>query len=214
MARSGAHRGMIARKDPALRVCGRCNATPATARFLPTSARRCIRCQAIEKAERAKRKMLRQPPQARRRRSRIDKCSPHLAWIRSLRCLTGRRTCGTFTHAHHVRQCTGAGTAMKPDDRWAVPLCPSHHSEGHTGGWATFEAKYSVNLRAAAEGLAAASPYLPHPERIADASPIDAQAAASQHDDIERRGDAPGAGVAPAVPVGDAGNGAPALIPF
>ncbi len=65
-----------------------------------------------------------------------------------------------LAHAHHVRAGTGGGTAMKPPDRWAVPLCPAHHSEGHTGGWITFERKYSVTLRAVAEALASQSPHI------------------------------------------------------
>jgi len=92
----------------------------------------------------------------------------HLAWVRSLPCAIGSVRCGAITHAHHVRERSGGGVGMKPGDRWAVPLCPAHHSEGHTTGWKTFEERHRVDLRAVAVGLAAASPYLSQDQRGAD----------------------------------------------
>jgi Protein of unknown function (DUF968) len=74
----------------------------------------------------------------------------HLAWVRSLPCsVPGCR--GEMVQAHHVRK--GAGVGMKPADRYAAPVCIEHHTEGHTGGWRTFEARYGVDLSAIAARL-------------------------------------------------------------
>lgn len=53
--------------------------------------------------------------------------------------------------AHHVRK--GAGVGLKPADRSAVGLCLSHHTEGHTVGWRSFEVRYGVDLSAIAARL-------------------------------------------------------------
>ena len=145
------------------KVCRRCGATNETARFAPIAVNRCARCQAIEKAERAGRRAARTVPAAAGVtgwRVRNGESGAHLAWIRSLPCRLGRPECGQITHAHHVRSGTGGGTGMKPADRWAVPLCPRHHAEGHAMGWVTFELRYGIDLRRVAEALACGSPYL------------------------------------------------------
>lgn len=51
------------------------------------------------------------------------------------------------------------GKGLKRHDRWVFPCCHLHHREMHNGGWQAFEAKYGVNLKAAAEALAKASPH-------------------------------------------------------
>lgn len=56
-----------------------------------------------------------------------------------------------MVQAHHVRK--GAGVALKPADRSAVGLCLVHHTEGHTGGWRSFEIKHGVDLSAIAARL-------------------------------------------------------------
>ena len=56
----------------------------------------------------------------------------HLRFIRGLPCLV----CGSPGEAAHVRYGSvqhgkvETGTGRKPDDRWCVPLCASHHRTG------------------------------------------------------------------------------------
>lgn len=145
------------------RTCRRCGRNSEETRFAPTSTRRCVSCQSLDKAERIQRIADRAVPAAPAvvgTWRRTGENSKHLAWVRSMSCCVGGARCGTKTHAHHVRAGTGGGTGMKPPDSAAVPLCAAHHSEGHTKGWVTFEAKYRVDLRAIADGLAATSSYL------------------------------------------------------
>ena len=145
-------------------TCRTCGRTSAETFFRPMCRRLCAACKDEAKAARAARVAAGAKPRGiRKKRSRTgsrEHSTPHLEWIRSLPCMIGRPTCGTTVHAHHVRVGTGGGTGRKPDDRWTVPLCPLHHAEGHTGGWATFEAKHGVDLRARAIELAACSPAL------------------------------------------------------
>lgn len=146
-----------------VRTCRGCGATSDTVRFRPLAGVRCARCQDLQAAARAARVACLRPAADRGAtplRPRPGENGAHLAWIRSLPCRVGSRACGSITHAHHVRVGTGGGTGLKPPDRWAVPLCPRHHGEGHQTGWSTFEARYGLDLRAIAEGLAAASPFL------------------------------------------------------
>ncbi len=86
----------------------------------------------------------------------------HLEWIASLPCAVP--DCLRRCVAAHVRMAgTGGGTALKPQDVWAAPLCSpfGHHEEQHSIGHRAFDAKYGVDLRALAQRLAALSPYLP-----------------------------------------------------
>jgi hypothetical protein len=85
------------------------------------------------------------------------KSPAHLRWLRSLPCCVPNCK-ATGSHAHHVRAASIAGTGMKPSDRWAVPLCPEHHSQGHLIGWQTFEAHYRLDLAGIARLLAQTSP--------------------------------------------------------
>ena len=82
----------------------------------------------------------------------------HLEWIKKQRCLLHGGECGGQVVPHHVRNGTGAGTGLKPDDRWTVPLCFWHHDRLHREGWRTFERVYNVNLRSEALRLAERSP--------------------------------------------------------
>lgn len=67
------------------------------------------------------------------RRPRVEN-KDHLGFIRSLPCMI----CGTHANvqAAHIRARSTlyrkrqAGTAEKPDDKWAVPLCAEHHLFG------------------------------------------------------------------------------------
>lgn len=67
----------------------------------------------------------------------------HLAWIRSLPCsVPGCK--GEMVQAHHIR--VRAGTGLKPSDRHCVGLCLVHHTEGHSGGWRSFEVRHGLDL--------------------------------------------------------------------
>lgn len=70
-------------------------------------------------------------PRQRRPRRRAPQ---HLAWIRTLPCVIceTRGNC----HAAHLRAAApqygkrATGLSEKPDDCWALPLCPDHHLFG------------------------------------------------------------------------------------
>lgn len=85
----------------------------------------------------------------------------HLAWIRTLPCAVP--DCEGKSQAAHVRLNTGGGMGLKPDDRWTIPCCMTHHAEQHHLGHLAFDAKYGIDSRALAERLAAKSPYLKGP---------------------------------------------------
>lgn len=82
----------------------------------------------------------------------------HLAYIRTLPCcVIGCRR--TPIEAHHIRTAANSGTGVKPDDRWAVPLCggpDGHHMEFHRIGRHSFERKHKIDLMTEAAFLGAA----------------------------------------------------------
>lgn len=53
------------------------------------------------------------------------------------------------TQAHHILSKGSGGTDMH-----CVPLCHLHHREGHTIGWKTWQAKWGIDLKEVAAGLA------------------------------------------------------------
>lgn len=86
----------------------------------------------------------------------------HLKWLRGCECaIAGKadHVCAGRMEAAHVRRGTLGGTSLKPADYHAVPLCAAAHAEQHAIGEQSFEARYRVNLKAAAEALAKASPH-------------------------------------------------------
>lgn len=86
----------------------------------------------------------------------------HLAWLRNTReCLAavGRDPCGGKMHAHHVRHANNAGTALKPPDSDAVPLCDFHHRRLHDGGVDWFQKFYGVDLDKAKDDCWHESPH-------------------------------------------------------
>ena len=149
------------------RTCRRCKNTEPAARFDRLARTLCRTCRAAEIEARPVRFDPRPAPVA-APASNLSQSAPHLARIRSMPCAAkpaaapgpGAKPCGGRMHAHHVRVASGGGMGMKPGDRWCVPLCGSHHSELHTGGARTFEARYGVDLRAMAARLATLSPFL------------------------------------------------------
>lgn len=88
----------------------------------------------------------------------------HRAWVRGFPCLVHgcepnlREPETMVIEAAHVRRNTDGGTALKPHDKWCVPLCMKHHREQHRADL-TFEAKYRIDTRERAIELAAASPH-------------------------------------------------------
>lgn len=69
-------------------------------------------------------------------RPRIARDPAYLAFVREQPCLATRITQGVV--AHHVRQRTGGGVALKPSDYFTVPLCEIVHARLHQEGEAAF----------------------------------------------------------------------------
>ena len=77
---------------------------------------------------------------------RAEQFGPQAEWCRTLPCcVCGRKP---PSDPHHIVS-RGAGGS----DRDCVPLCRDCHTEIHTIGRDSFEAKHNVNLRAVAEAL-------------------------------------------------------------
>lgn len=83
----------------------------------------------------------------------------HRAWIKRQNCLCHGLECGGIMHPHHVRSAANAGTGLKPDDMWCVPLCAFHHEKLHREGVETFQEWYRTNLAEAAQALWQRSPH-------------------------------------------------------
>ena len=91
----------------------------------------------------------------------------HMDWVASQPCAVfGRgRTrvalpCYGRVEAHHVRTGQSGGMGLKPPDNCCVSLCAVHHNQYHAIGAKTFEARYSIDLKAVADEMAALSPIL------------------------------------------------------
>lgn len=70
------------------------------------------------------------------RRPRVHK-DDYLAFIRTLPCvICGLHPCEAchvrYSNLQYGKRTTGVG--IKPDDRWAVPMCSRHHREQHSRG--------------------------------------------------------------------------------
>jgi hypothetical protein len=73
----------------------------------------------------------------------------HLAFVRALPCVV----CGNNieTEAAHIRfgDISAAkrfvGKGEKPDDKWTLPLCGTHHAEQHKIGEDEFWRKYGID---------------------------------------------------------------------
>ena len=67
----------------------------------------------------------------------------HLQFVRGLPCLAcGRRP---PSEAAHVRVGTDGGTAQKPSDKFAVPLCAGCHGRQHQEGELTFWSELGID---------------------------------------------------------------------
>src|SRR5215472_3426577 len=73
----------------------------------------------------------------------LRRAATHLAYIRQLPCMT----CGRAppNEAAHVRRGTDGATGVKPSDRFALPLCPAHHSSQHRRGELTFWSSLGID---------------------------------------------------------------------
>lgn len=73
-----------------------------------------------------------------------------LQWLRTKNCCIGG-TCAGRIEAAHVRTGTDGGMGSKPSDRYAIPMCASHHAEQHMAGEATFSERHNVNMKSMAD---------------------------------------------------------------
>jgi hypothetical protein len=143
-----------------VRACRGCGRTPKEVRFDPLSVNRCTECTKAKKAARDERIAERGPRVVTVEKPDDRKNPAHLGWLRTLPCTVKGWPCSKEIHAHHIRTAATAGTGIKPPDADAVPLCSTHHDEGHRHGWETFQNKYQINLRGRAAALAAHSPHI------------------------------------------------------
>ena len=67
-----------------------------------------------------------------------------IEYCRGLQCLVGKNCLGPVD-PHHVRNHTGMG--LREDDSQTVPLCRKHHSELHSVGKRTFQARYGLDFK-------------------------------------------------------------------
>ena len=94
----------------------------------------------------------------------------HLAWLRTLPCCICHDP--TATEAAHVRMSDAriakmaTGIAIKPDDRFTVPLCSSHHREQHAGSERKFWQRFDRDPILLALALYSASGDLEEANRI------------------------------------------------
>ena len=71
------------------------------------------------------------------------KSPKYLEYIRSCPCII----CGyKEVDAHHVRHKGSGGTARKPDDYYALPICRLHHLENHQIGKDTFFERHGIDV--------------------------------------------------------------------
>ena len=85
------------------------------------------------------------------------RCPAHLAWLRKRSCLIAGCESSRI-EAAHVDHAGGKGMSIKVADWKAVPLCGEHHAELHRGA-RSFEARYAIDLVAAAGRYAHLSPH-------------------------------------------------------
>lgn len=84
--------------------------------------------------------------------------SVHKAWIRQQPCVVRSNDCTGPREAAHFRTATGGGMGLKPGDQWTFPACNFHHRQQHQIGEASFQHRYSLNLRAICRLYAEHSP--------------------------------------------------------
>lgn len=96
------------------------------------------------------------------RESSVIRSPGHLQWIRGHECCVAKQCeygCEGRIQAAHVRCETDGGTALKPSDKYTVPLCASHHAIQHLIGEPEFEKRYGIKMKEIAEKLWNLSPH-------------------------------------------------------
>lgn len=106
--------------------------------------------------------MTRLPQKRQRLRSGIERApkrewSRHRIFLRSHHCVVPHCFDGPI-EVSHIRTAANSGTALKPHDCFAVPMCEAHHRCYHQYGHRTFEKATGVNLKALAAAFVKASP--------------------------------------------------------
>lgn len=74
-----------------------------------------------------------------------------LQWLRGRPCLCEGMACMGQMEAAHVDFAGGKGVGTKVADKFAIPLCSSHHMRQHSWGWTRFQKTYGIDALAAAE---------------------------------------------------------------
>ena len=104
----------------------------------------------------------RKPPRSGIKRSPQREFPGHRAWVRGFNCIVANGECkGKIEAAHYdgpMPVVDRGGIGLKDHDKWCLPMCTLHHGIYHRG-WKSFEAKYGVDTRKAAEDLARRSPH-------------------------------------------------------
>lgn len=103
-------------------------------------------------------------PAKRKGRSARQEDANYLALIRQLPCLScGQDPAGIAAHVRMSSSAHGkpiAGTGVKPDDKWALPLCNDCHTEQHREGELSFWYRVGFNPVLVCVKLQAAAPNL------------------------------------------------------
>lgn len=91
-------------------------------------------------------------------------CLPHQKWIRTEWACAACGTMGDESNpiqAAHLRLGTGGGMALKPSDRWILPLCfTCHQTDQHQHGELSFYRKLGIaDPKALCCALVQQSPY-------------------------------------------------------
>lgn len=92
-----------------------------------------------------------------RQREPRERDEKHLRLIRQLPCLICHVCpCGVAAHVRYASVAYGKpepGIGAKPDDRWTVPLCPSHHQDQHRYGEREWWRQHGIDPLAVASAL-------------------------------------------------------------
>ena len=64
-------------------------------------------------------------------------------WVKTLPCAICHDD--TKTDPHHLKGGGGGGIGFKETDFWLMPLCRTHHAEGHQIGWGAWEKQYGCS---------------------------------------------------------------------
>ncbi len=104
------------------------------------------------------------PPKRRKQSRSADngrEWPTHRAFVRKHECIVPGCRADTIRACHARDDLPGedsGGMAIKPFDWWTWPGCDAHHTEQHQIGERAFDAKYGVDMRAAAKWLADHTP--------------------------------------------------------